>query len=97
MFLVLSRNSAIFLLSDGALSALVTPGGPGSHHVATRTVPLSIFVLHLVLNYRYRLHTSLLLSKISETNGSHNLAFWATFSVCSVLLFALQYCSAVSK
>ena len=52
VFLVLSSNSAISLLSGGALSALVTPAG-GSHHVATCTVPLSIFVLHLVLNYCY--------------------------------------------
>ena len=46
MFLVLSRNSAISLLSGGALSAFI--GNTyllvhGSVYVATRTVPLSIF------------------------------------------------------
>ena len=35
VFLVLSRNSAISLLSGGALLALVTPAGSSSHYVAS--------------------------------------------------------------
>ena len=95
VFLVLSRNSAIFLLSGGALSALVTPAG-SSHHVATRTPdhfcspPCSRLLLLIT-------HLSSFVSEISETIGSYNSAFWATFSVCNISLFAIQYCSAMSK
>ena len=91
VFLVLSRNSAISFLSGGALSALVTPAG-GFHHVATRTPdhfcspPCSQLLLLIT-------HLSSFVSEISETIGSYNSAFWATFSVCNVSRFAIQYCS----
>ena len=91
VFLVSSRNSAISFLSGGALSALVTPAG-GFHHVATRTPdhfcspPCSQLLLLIT-------HLSSFVSEISETIGSYNSAFWATFSVCNVSRFAIQYCS----
>ena len=52
VFLVLSRNSAISLLSGGALLALVTPAG-SSHYVASFVFP-TINLIHPILSQFYQ-------------------------------------------